>query len=478
VIIEGFDTRLRRGVWLERLPERTPAVPPGRRDLGRPTRTRWLSGRRDGDQCWDAYEKVEGQPLLRAIAEKQPWSRVRHWLADLADEVAAGLRDGSLPVLALDRIWIGSDDRARLLDWPAPGSPPLEARSLSIDPRSSSVSFEDVQRFLYGVAAGALTGTNPDLAREDPLAMPLPLPARTLLLALHDGTLADVDALRAQADTLLRTPSVFQAYRRATQIAVCAATPVIIPIAVLFAIQVQQRMQSTNPAAFALDACVDRLATFEKLGTKITPQQRADRDAIEIYIAEHLRGDVDEATAVARSFPITNRPKGKYALAYRAIADHPQRSPEQVKHADQVVADVLAKSAKGLGQLTSPMLQSSIALMMIAGSTAFVGALGLLGALFVRGGFTLRTFGAALVTSDGRQASRLRAFWRALVTWSPAVVMCLILYKGPEVDHPTLKVLAAQAGVIAVMMAGTIWALFHPSRGIQDRLAGTWIVPR
>src|SRR5262249_53765624 len=112
VVVEGFDSRLRRGGWLERLPAGTPPLPPARRDLGRPARTRWLSGRRDGDQCWDAYEKLEGQPLLQAIAEKQPWSRVRHWLADLSDEVAVGLRDGSLPVLALDRIWVGSGEAA------------------------------------------------------------------------------------------------------------------------------------------------------------------------------------------------------------------------------------------------------------------------------------------------------------------------------------------------------------------------------
>jgi eukaryotic-like serine/threonine-protein kinase len=479
VVVEGFDTRLRRGVWLERLPEATPSLPPGRRDLGRPARTRWLSGRRDGDQCWDAYEKVEGQPLLRAITERQPWSRVRHWVADLSDEIAAGLRDGSLPVLALDRIWIGSDDRARLLDWPGPGSPPFEARSLSLDPRSPSVSFADLQRFLYGVAAGALTGTHPDLAREAPPAIPLPIPARTLLLALRDGTVPDVDALRSQADTLLRTPTAFQAHRRATQIAVCAVIPVMLPIAVLVAIKVQQRTQSSNPVAFALDACVEQLRNYEKLGSKVTRQQREDREAIEIYIAEHLRDEVDENAALARAFPALNRSRNKqYGLAALAVANHPQRSPEQIKHADEVVAKVLAASKKGFGQLTSPMLQSSIAVMMIAGSVAFIGALGLIGALFVRSGFTLRTFGAALVTKDGRQASRLRALWRALVTWSPAVVMCLILYKGPAVDHPTVAALTAQTLVLAVLVGGTIWALLHPTRGIQDRLAGTWIVPR
>jgi serine/threonine protein kinase len=31
---------------------------------------------------------------------------------------------------------------------------------------------------------------------------------------------------------------------------------------------------------------------------------------------------------------------------------------------------------------------------------------------------------------------------------------------------------------VAMLVAGAVWAWRHPSRGIQDRIAGTWIVPR
>jgi hypothetical protein len=29
-----------------------------------------------------------------------------------------------------------------------------------------------------------------------------------------------------------------------------------------------------------------------------------------------------------------------------------------------------------------------------------------------------------------------------------------------------------------MFIGGAVWALLHPSRGIRDRYAGTWIVPR
>src|SRR4029077_13311683 len=106
VSIEAHDDRLGRRVWIDLLPPATPALSAPRRALGRPGRARWLAGRRSGGECWDAYEAVEGEPIQEAAARPQRGSRVRHWLADLAREVAAGLDDGSLPPLNARRIWI------------------------------------------------------------------------------------------------------------------------------------------------------------------------------------------------------------------------------------------------------------------------------------------------------------------------------------------------------------------------------------
>ena len=137
LLVEGFHDRLRRPVWVELLPEGTPPLPPSRRDIGRPGRLRWLSGRRLGADCWDAYQAVPGVTFAAAVAQPQPWARVRHWLADLSMEAAAAIDDGSLPTLAADRVWIGADDRARLLDWTPPIPPgdasPATARSPAAD---------------------------------------------------------------------------------------------------------------------------------------------------------------------------------------------------------------------------------------------------------------------------------------------------------------------------------------------------------
>jgi len=478
-VLNAYDDRLRRGVWLELLPAGTPPLESKRRDLGRPARARWLTGRRDGAECWDAYEAVDGQPFLAAITAAQPWSRVRHWLADLSDEIAAGMKDGLLPPLAVDRIWIGDDDRARLLDF----TPPAFAADTAAAGRPSGdlgppPDARNAQRFLYGVAAGALRGVNPDIAREERLAMPLPLAARALLESLRSGTMASPDEVRTHAELQLRNPASHPVKRRATQIAICAALPVILTIATVGALQLLRRSQTADPAAYALKTCAGQLVSFDKLGSRMTVKQREDYRLIEIYIAEHLKDAAEESAAVARAFPVMNRVRGEHEVTARAIARHPTRSPEDVKKADEIVAALLKNQSSGLVALGTPMALWSLAVTMVGFAAGFVGVFAIVGSLVTRGGFTFRPFGAALVKNDGSLAGRPRAFLRALVTWSPIAVLCFLIVKGPNPAGADMQLTLLNTAILLMFIGGAVWALLHPSRGIQDRYAGTWIVPR
>ncbi|HSI62342.1 MAG TPA: protein kinase, partial [Candidatus Saccharimonadia bacterium] len=119
----GYDTRLLRKVWIRETQPGAPAVAPVLRNLARPTRLRWLQGYRGEDASWDAYEAVEGTPLLALVKERHPWAKVRRWLHDLASEVDAASKDGSMPeTLALDRVWITAEGGAKLLDNEAPAA--------------------------------------------------------------------------------------------------------------------------------------------------------------------------------------------------------------------------------------------------------------------------------------------------------------------------------------------------------------------
>jgi hypothetical protein len=320
---------------------------------------------------------------------------------------------------------------------------------------------------------------DPDQAQNEPLAMALPLPARALLDALRQGSADSLDAVHAQAETQLRTPATVTAKRRATQIAACALVPVFFPVVTIGAIFLMQRSQTTDPKAYEFQALAGQLSGMEKRGPNLTDAQREQRELIEIYLAEHLRDEVEDAALVARRFPMANRAKGNEAeLAARAVAKHPTRTPAQVKRADAAVAKILAQQTSRLSQFVRPRALINLVLIMAAFGSAFVGVLAVIGSLVARGGFTYRPFGTALVRKDGKNASRLRALIRVLVAWSPVPVVCYLVVKGSNPVDVSAGRALLEAAIFLIFIAGALWAITHPTRGIQDRIAGTSIVPR
>jgi hypothetical protein len=77
------------------------------------------------------------------------------------------------------------------------------------------------------------------------------------------------------------------------------------------------------------------------------------------------------------------------------------------------------------------------------------------------------------VRKDGVRASRLRLLWRAVVAWCPAVPVFAVTVVALDkhlIWEPWLAL--ALFGLLAAVSVAL------PTRGLQDRLAGTWPVPR
>jgi hypothetical protein len=99
-------------------------------------------------------------------------------------------------------------------------------------------------------------------------------------------------------------------------------------------------------------------------------------------------------------------------------------------------------------------------------------------ALLFRGGLVQRLAGVTFVRRDGRPASRVRLFWRSIVAWSPLwlapFVLIPLLDRSRPADFNELPFMIV-TGLLMFLAAVSI-AL--PGRGLPDRLAGTWPVPR
>ena len=93
----------------------------------------------------------------------------------------------------------------------------------------------------------------------------------------------------------------------------------------------------------------------------------------------------------------------------------------------------------------------------------------ILSAIFTGDSLLLRSLDIALVKRNGTPVSRLRVLWRNTVLWSFVLVALVLL------------MMVATAGCFrpsAVLLVGFVVSMFLAERGLHDRLAGTWLVPR
>jgi hypothetical protein len=107
--------------------------------------------------------------------------------------------------------------------------------------------------------------------------------------------------------------------------------------------------------------------------------------------------------------------------------------------------------------------------------------LALVSSLLVRGGVLMRLLGLAVVNRSGRLVSRSLSLYRAIVAWSPTLVMWawfgISMALGRSFEH-TFSAVWLVALTFAVSVAGAAWTIAHPAQSWQDRATQTWVVPR
>jgi uncharacterized RDD family membrane protein YckC len=319
----GYDERLRRTVWLRFPPADSESVPAVRRTLRRPTRPHWLAGQRTRELAWDAYEQVPGQRFDTLLTEAQSWGTVRGWLCDLADEVHAGLHDGSLPVIEFDRVWIGDDGRARLLDWPVPGDRPDSAGSA---PPTQAVDLRQAERFLYRVAVSALEGhvladTHPHVRAP---RVPLPISATDCLAKLGQQRFGSSEEMLAALASAARGPAAVSRTKRAAHLSLCAIPTILMLVFGLFSVYqlfVLPRKDTATRDIAELVACLNQLEVMENQGVPSTDRQFR---ALEIYIGGRHR-DLISDPPIWSATPFAQRviSSRQRAIATRVAANLP-----------------------------------------------------------------------------------------------------------------------------------------------------------
>jgi hypothetical protein len=456
----GFDPVLRRRVWIHVAGPQSPAIDAVRRDVSRTGRLHWLTGRRSANQAWDAFEAPDGYPL--ATQPTSEWTTLKSWLLDLSAELAAAAKDGSMPVLRLDRIWIRDDGRLVLLDFPAPGLDGA-ARQMSATTDLGPVAL------LSAVARQGFT-SSPAARRH------MPLSARSMLEKWSDAATPTLDDVRSDLVRIAALPDRVLRLRRALPFAL-ASLPTLLLVGFTSLVMMPAMGQLFNRDTNEMLALLEMLRNPDPRAESREAKPEV-REAIDVYLSgrygARLNSDDFWNGRIMQGLSPRYRP-----IAAAVLERRPSVTPAELARA----TDVLAPELKKRGERREEISDLSPIIIMAVTAIALLPVLllSVVSCLIVPGGIFTRMLGHAVVRNDGREIGRALSLTRVLIAWAPAIAWGLYLAASPRVQGfvptPPNPLLGAML-TVAAMAIGALLTIARPSRGPHDWLLGTWVVPR
>lgn len=491
----GYDARLLRRIWIHKLPAGAPPVSANLRGLGRIGRLRWLTGYRSLSENWDAYEAVAGQPLVALLDQRRPWREVRFWLLDLAEELTNSAREGTSPSrLSLDQVWITSDGRAKLLDFPAPGTQPLPKEMAQSLPPTGDTAATRV--FLDQVATSSLEGRSPHPV-SGPLAVPaLPLPMRARKFFESLPAVPNLElALPSLRELVQSAAEATLARRLLLLVALCLPSVVIALMGISmgrvyeWSLAKYPDIQPLLMHLFVLDDLKQRgwNGVTEHPAGPATPEEIA---TVEKYIAYRFGATIRDHQLWTSSWARNSITPKNRAVAERIVATYPHVTQAEFEAGEKLFKPLMGELGKPGFKILGDNAAVLFIVMAAVGWLVWMAFFSLCAAVLCRGGLLLWALGLTFVRRDGKPASRLRVLWRTMVAWCPlaliplgiALVMPALAKISPEPmmspEQGFVRVTSVGAVFGVVYLALVVWSALLPGRGIPDRLAGTWMVPR
>jgi hypothetical protein len=202
-------------------------------------------------------------------------------------------------------------------------------------------------------------------------------------------------------------------------------------------------------------------------GPELDQEQKEDRRRLIAALSERM-------PALGERMAAKLQPE-EIELVERAKAELRPVTPETCETARRRVR---AQRPKDFGGDDDPITDTrKMTCELPAVAAALFAFFGILSALVLRGGASLRVLSIAVRSSRGARAGRIRCAWRALVSAVPFVVLYGLPWALALEDRLALAAVALGVAV-ALHLGLVVVALRNPARGWQDRIAGTRLVPR
>jgi eukaryotic-like serine/threonine-protein kinase len=475
-VVVGWDSALMRKVWIRFHEPETPPYDARLQSCTRMGRLRWLNGRRSDRENWDAFEAPRGLPLGTHVRTPRPWSEVRFWLCDLAEEVRAREAGGETwcEQLQISHIWITQDGRAKLLDFAPPNLEPelelAQAEHATCEPNSDPV--RQMGEFLRDVAAIACASPLDPHTTRPARATPLPVTARDRVLNLWRST--DLAELARTTKDLTNGPADVPYLKRTAALLACVLFPLILTVSLLAELYLEQDMLRRYPGLGELVGITrwhQRVREAETTsGALLTDASSLSRPMEVTIVGRYgeLLADPRMWQAEGGAFFDTATRDWLQSLPSR----YPELSAAELRDATIQLEPSLAiirslQVAPDDYVLYSPTMDAALIFTVLLLMTIYVP--GCISVIVWRESLLLRWLEIAVVTRDGKPASRLRHLARNTLLWSVFALVTLAAAALWTHGHPVLGV-SAMAGYLGLQLA--------QKHAWYDRLAGTCLVPR
>jgi eukaryotic-like serine/threonine-protein kinase len=507
-LLLGEDPSLERRVLIWLRPEDEPPLKETRRALTRPTRLRWLASGRQDSQQWDAFMAPTGTSVPDWIAADgaQPWSEVRLILEQLSAELAAAVKEGTLPpVLSIDQVQVQANGQVHLLDWPLQSEVPVADE---IDGPVQGIS-QRALALLAEVAVLTLEGQprepGSSRGRRPGVRAVLPEYASDLLgrLVGPEWPFRGVKGFHAALVACRERPAEVTPGRRTACLAVSTAMVGLAVLSCMFpagwapglmviviqTIEMEVRkyaLQDLEEGAWR-ESAIASLNPNPLMRLRGIAQLQAD-----LRLRDNLRKQIEDLDHERQARMGSNWLMNQYI---RAVEKEMEKQKTQGKSPWSATgrsrpAGYFRWAANLQPTQPSVSRQGTLIFGVMCGvMLVFWPPIWVFWAFLWRGGLSYRWLGLALARADGRPAARWQCAWRTLLVWTPptalwAASLALDVWwwssgRAPDslVWVPWLASGLWWAG-IALLPIYAVLAILFPRRSLHDWLAGTYVVPR
>jgi hypothetical protein len=349
-----------------------------------------------------------------------------------------------------------ADGRTVLLDFEAPGA--------VATPSSAGVTPMEL-----------LTAVAGRVIRPESSAPTLPLSACVLLRRWSREATRSLEEAQAQLRKAAASRERLSRWRRAVPIAMAAAPLLLFGLSALAALPYADVLILTSE---------DRevIGLLSVLRTDVPPDRTVQSPEYRLAIETYLAG---QHGALLRNTPrwssSAQGPEGDQPELRRLASDIAKRYPsvtaEELARSRETIRPILdgVRTSQGSGFARSP--RATVLTLMAAIGSSIALFLSIVSSIAVPGGVTTRLIGLAVVTRDGNEIGRVRSLARTLIAWAPILVWLVLVPAQINLGPGPGSVLAIGL-VFGAMIAGVVWTIAAVNRGLHDRIAGTWVVPR